>query len=140
MLVRDAMSVMVETIMPSATIQDCARKMKDLNVGALPVSTEGKLVGLVTDRDVCCRGVGNSLDPKTALVRDIMTRGVTSCFTDQDLGAAAHIMEEKHVRRLTVMNRDNTVAGILSVDDLARYSHNLAGEIIDATSPQSRVG
>jgi CBS domain-containing protein len=139
MLVKDAMTPTMTTVPPNATIQECAQKMKELDVGILPVSAEEKIVGLVTDRDVCCRAIGNSLDPKTTMVRDIMTKGVTLCFSDQDLGAAAHLMEEKHVRRLPVINRDSTIAGILSIDDLAHYSHNLAGEVIDATAPRSQI-
>lgn len=95
----------------------------------------GQVVGFVTDRDVCCRTVVSGQDPGTMTAREIMTGDVASCFEDQDCAEAARLMQEKHVRRLTVMNRNRTMVGIFSVDDLARYSHDLAGVVLEAASP-----
>jgi CBS domain-containing protein len=64
-----------------------------------------------------------------------MTVDVASCFDDDDCTDAAQVMETKHVRRLAVFNRKNAVVGLLSVDDLARYSPALAGRVLDAASP-----
>ncbi len=135
MLVKEVMSTKVEAIAPTTTIRECARKMDQLNVGVLPVWQDGALVGLVTDRDICCRIVGAGKDPARTPVREIMTKAVTSCFEDQDCKEAARLMRNKGVRRLTVVNRQQATVGLLSVDDLARCSHDLAGEVLEAVAP-----
>jgi len=135
MLVKEAMSTKIETIAPKTTVRECARKMNQMDIGLLAVWEDGKLIGVLTDRDICCRAVAGGRDPATATARDIMTRDAASCFEDQDCTEAARIMEQKHVRRLTVMNHKNAMVGLLSVDDLARYSHDLAGEVLEAASP-----
>jgi CBS domain-containing protein len=64
-----------------------------------------------------------------------MTGAMASCFEDQDCKDAAGLMKTKGVRRVTVVNRKQAVVGILSVDDLARCSHDLAGEVLEAVAP-----
>jgi CBS domain-containing protein len=135
MLVKDAMSTHVESVAPDTTAQECARRMRQTEVGALPVWEEGKLIGIVTDRDICCRAVGNGRDPKTVTAREIMTSQISSCFDDQDCGDAARVMKDMHLRRLAVMDRKQKLVGMLSVDDLARYSHDLAGDVLEAAAP-----
>ena len=135
MLIKDAMSNHVEGITPNATVRECARKMEQFGVGALPVFEKGEVVGMVTDRDVCCRAIATAKDPEKTAARDIMTGNVASCFEDQDCAQAAQVMQDKHVRRVTVMNRAHAVVGVFSVDDLARYSHDLAGQVLEAAAP-----
>lgn len=135
MLVKDAMSTQIEAVAPDTTAQECARRMRKADVGALPVWENGRLIGIVTDRDICCRVVGAGRDPATATAREIMTRDVASCLDDEDCVDAARLMQSKRLRRLAVMNRNNAMVGLLSVDDIARYSHDLAGEILEAASP-----
>jgi CBS domain-containing protein len=135
MLVKDTMSTHVESVAPDTTVQECARKMRQTDVGLLPVWEDGKLIGIVTDRDVCCRAVGEGRDPATMTAREIMTSETSSCFEDQDYADAARLMKAKHLRRLAVMNRKQEMVGLLSVDDLARYSHDLAGEVLEAAAP-----
>lgn len=135
MLVKDAMSAHVESIAPNTTVQECARKMRQTDIGALPVWENGKIIGMVTDRDICCRAVGDNRDLTKTTVRDVMTREIASCFEDEDCDDAARLMKTKHLRRLAVMNHEQKIVGLLSVDDLARYSHDLAGEILEAAAP-----
>lgn len=135
MLVKDVMSAHLETINPSTTIQECASKMDQGGIGALPVWEDGQPIGVVTDRDICCRVVGAGKDPAKTPVRAIMTKVVNCCFEDQDCEEAVRLMKDKGVRRLTVLNRTKTMVGILSVDDLARCSHDLAGEVLEAVAP-----
>jgi CBS domain-containing protein len=92
-------------------------------------------MGMVTDRDICCRIVGVGKDPANTPVQAIMTGAVTCCFEDQDCKEAARLMKDKGVRRLTVVDRKQAMVGLLSVDDLARCSHDLAGEVLDAVAP-----
>lgn len=135
MLVREVMSTHLERIAPATTIQECAKKMNKLGVGVLPVWQDGEPVGVVTDRDICCRVVGAGKDPATTPVRAIMTAVMTSCSEDQDCKDAARLMKEKGVRRLTVVDRKQAMVGVLSVDDLARCSHDLAGDVLEAVAP-----
>ncbi len=135
MLVREVMSTHLETVSPATTVQDCAKKMTQLDVGALPVWQDGQPVGVITDRDICCRAVGAGKDPAKTPVRAIMTPATTSCFEDQDCKDAAHLMKEKGVRRLTVVDRKQAMVGVLSVDDLARCSHDLAGDVLETVAP-----
>ena len=135
MLVREIMRSKLESILPSASLRDAAQKMRDLNFGSLPVAEDGKLLGMITDRDICCRGVADGFDPATTDVREIMSRDISFCFSDDSVTDAVRQMESRHIRRLAVLNHDKTVAGFLSVDDLAHYSRQLAGEVLDTVRP-----
>lgn len=137
MLVKDAMSTQVDFVSPDTTLQECARKMRQTNIGALPVRQDEKLIGIVTDRDICCRAVGDGRDPASMTAREIMTSDISSCFDDQDCTEAASLMKEKHLRRLTVTDHNQQLVGLLSVNDLARFSHELAGDILEAAAPRS---
>ncbi len=133
MIINEIMTAKIESVSPDASLQDAAIKMRDLNIGSLSVMENDELIGIITDRDICCRGVCQACDPTATLVRDIMSKEVSFCYDDQDIADAAHLMEDKHIRRLAVLNRDKSMAGFLSVDDLACGSHDLAGEVLEAT-------
>jgi CBS domain-containing protein len=135
MQVKDVMSTRLETVAPRTTVQECASRMVQAGVGSLHVWDEGKPVGLVTDRDICCRVVAPGKDPRQTAVGEIMTRNVTRCFDEDDCTEAARLMKSAGVRRLIVTTRDHAMIGILSVDDLARCSHALAGEVLEAVAP-----
>ena len=135
MLVKDIMTPKMESILPTATLREAAQKMRDLNLGSLPVAKDGKLVGMITDRDICCRGVADGLNAARAEVREIMSRDISFCFNDDTVSQAVRQMEERHIRRLAVLNHDKTFAGFLTVDDLAHYSRQLAGEVLDTVQP-----
>jgi CBS domain-containing protein len=135
MLVKEIMTPKMETASSGLTLKEAARRMRDLKIGALPVWDDGQLVGMVTDRDICCRGVADGLDPATTPIREVMSRDIAFCFSDDKVPDAVQQMEHKHIRRLAVVNRDKSLAGLLSVDDLAKYSRQLAGEVIDSTRP-----
>jgi CBS domain-containing protein len=135
MRVKEAMSTMVETVSPNTSIHECARRMRRMDIGALPVWENGKPVGMVTDRDICCRVVGDSRDPASLTARDIMTSDVNACSEEDDCVEAARLMQRNRQRRLIVLDNAKKLVGLLSVDDIARYSHDLAGEVLEASSP-----
>jgi CBS domain-containing protein len=135
MLVKKIMTHKLESILPTASLREAAQMMRDLKLGLLPVAENGKLIGMVTDRDICCRGMANGFDPASTTVSEIMSRDVWFCFSDDKVTDAVRQMEEHHIRRLAVLNRDKTMAGLLSVDDLAHYSHQLAGEVLNYVRP-----
>ncbi len=135
MKIRDIMTPRIETISPEATTKEAARKMHDLHIGSLAVTEGGRLVGIITDRDICCRVVATGRDAVMTKVKDVMVKNVTTCFDDQDISDAAHLMADHHIRRLAVLKRDNSMAGFLSVDDLAHGSHELASTVLEAAMP-----
>jgi len=130
-LVKDVMTRQAEWIGPETTLVDAAKKMHDKEIGSLLVGENDRIIGMVTDRDIACRGVAQNLNPGKTPVRKVMTEKIVWCFDDQVIEDAAHLMEGKKVRRLAVMNRKKRMVGLLSVDDLAHKAHELSGEILD---------
>jgi CBS domain-containing protein len=120
---------------PDMSLQDAARKMRDMNVGCLPVWEDDELIGIVTDRDITCRAVADVQDPERLTVRDVMSKDVAFCFEDQDVDDAARIMREKEVRRLPVFDHDKQMVGILTLSDLAINSPELAGSVVRSVTP-----
>ncbi len=130
MLVKDVMVRQAEWIGPETTLLDAAKKMHDMEIGSLLVGEHDRLIGMVTDRDIACRGVAQNLSPAGTPVRKVMTEKIIWCYDDQAIEDAAHLMEGKKVRRLAVMNREKRMVGFLSVDDLAHRKHELSGEVL----------
>src|SRR5262249_26252215 len=92
---KDVMTRGVECLPPSATLQQAAQKMRDLDIGPLPVCGDNdRLVGMLTDRDITVRAVAEGLDPRTTLIRDVMTPTIVYVFEDQDVSEAARLMKE----------------------------------------------
>lgn len=127
MIVRDCMSHRLERVDADAPVQAAAERMRALDVGALPVEFKGRLVGVVTDRDVAVRVVARGRPPSTP-VREVMTPDVITCFADEDVADAARLMAAQSVRRLVVLDRELSAVGILSIDDLALQG--LAPELV----------
>jgi CBS domain-containing protein len=137
MQVLDVMSHGVECTPPTATLQQAARKMRELDVGPLPVCNENdRLVGMLTDRDITIRAVAEGLDPRTTLVRQVMTPEIVYCFSDQDVTEAARLMRDRQIRRLVVLDRHKRLVGIVSLGDLAVDTGNaqLAGDVLAGVS------
>jgi CBS domain-containing protein len=119
MQVKDVMTKGAKCVTPSTSLQEAASKMKNLDVGPLPVCEADHLVGMITDRDITVRATAEALPPRLGQVRDVMTPDVVYCFEDQDVQEAARLMQEKQIRRLVVLNRDKRLVGIVSLGDLA---------------------
>jgi CBS domain-containing protein len=119
MKVKDVMSRDVRVANPDQKVREAAKVMADLDVGALPVGDNDRLVGMITDRDIVVRAVaqGRSDD---ASVGEVMSREVLYCFDDEDLDDVARNMGDVQVRRLPVVNRDKRLVGIISLGDVAR--------------------
>jgi len=131
MLVKDIMRLGTEWVGPEATIKEVAGKMRDLDIGSLAVCSEGRPVGIVTDRDIALRCCADAKDPATATAGEIMTKDLKWCYGDQEIEDAAHLMEAEHIRRLPVLDRKENMIGFLSVDDIAmRASQELGGEVL----------
>ncbi|MEO5337762.1 MAG: CBS domain-containing protein [Magnetospirillum sp. WYHS-4] len=136
MRIKEIMSPEVECLDPTATILDAAQIMRECNVGSLPVMAGDRLVGILTDRDIVCRLVAEGLDGETTLVDTIMTREVATCLDNDDVEVAIHLMEDRKIRRLAVLDHDTSrMIGMLSLGDLsATLPHDIAGEVMDRVS------
>ncbi|MFE0752429.1 CBS domain-containing protein [Inquilinus sp. NPDC058860] len=133
MRVSEAMTRDVHVANPRETIREAAQAMARLDVGALPVGDNDRLVGMITDRDIATRGVAKGLGPD-ARIADIMTAEVKYCFDDQDLGEVSHNMGDVQLRRLPVVDRDKRLVGILSLGDVAMKGDGSAGEALGGIS------
>lgn len=140
MNIQDIMTRDVEVVAPNATLQTAAQRMKDLNVGSLPVCDGERLLGMITDRDITIRATAMGKNPTDTAVSDTMSSGVTYCFEDQPVSEAAQMMEEQQIRRLPILNREKKLVGIVSLGDLAVDGGNktVAGEAITEISQPAR--
>jgi CBS domain-containing protein len=140
MQVRDVMTRGVICVEPDTILQEAADQMRRLDVGMLPVCSNDRLVGSLTDRDITVRSTAEGYDPWTIHVADVMTPEVIYCHEDQDVDEAAGLMKEKQVRRLPVLNRAKRMVGIVSLGDLAVQTgdEEMAGEALEAVSEQAR--
>ena len=118
-LLREVMTTDVTTLLPSATVQDAAHYMKTLNVGSIPICERNQLVGMLTDRDIVVRVIAERHNPETQQIQDVMTSQVDYCYEDQDVEEAAQVMQDRQIRRLPIIDRDNQLVGIVSLGDLA---------------------
>jgi len=128
MKVKDAMHKGVDWVGPDTPLPEIAKLMREHDIGAIPIGDNDKLVGMVTDRDIVCKGVvhGTS-DLASMTAREVMTPGIHCCSEDDDLAKAVRHMKELNVRRLPVINKNKRMVGILSLGDV---SHSAATDIV----------
>ena len=144
MKIKEVMTQPVETIDASAPAMEAAAKMRELDVGSLPVCDGDRLQGFLTDRDIAVRLVAAGLNAVTTSVGEIMTPDAAYCFDDQTLDEAAVLMEAHQIRRLPILNRDKQLIGILSLGDLAIRTSGtedggLADEVLNEVSEPSEA-
>jgi CBS domain-containing protein len=122
------------TLRPESMCSEAAALMKREDCGSLPVVKDGKLVGIVTDRDIVIRGLAGGKDPTHLAVSEIMTAGPLTVAPDMKAEDASKLMSEKQVRRLPVVENGRLV-GVLAIGQLARHeSANAAGETLKEVS------
>jgi len=130
MKVKDVMHKGVDWVSPDTPVAELARLMRDHDVGAIPIGENDRLVGMVTDRDIVCKGLAqDNFDPRRAMARDVMTGEIHCCREDDDLAKAVRHMEELKVRRLPVINKSRRMIGMLSLGDIG---HSAPAEILSA--------
>ncbi|MFE3328909.1 CBS domain-containing protein [Streptomyces sp. NPDC059176] len=118
-LVRDVMTKGVQALPPDAPLVEAARLMRDLDIGDVLVADDGRLLGIVTDRDVAVRSVAMGHDPRTMPVRAVCTPDVLTVRPDQEAAEAVRMMRDHLVRRLAVV-ADGRPLGVVTLGDLAR--------------------
>ena len=132
--IRDTMTVDPRSITPNDQIVEAARLMRDENVGSLPVSDDGRLVGMLTDRDIAVRVVAEGKSLESTTVGEVFSRNPVAARPDQDLDEALQLMAQHQVRRLPVVEDDRLV-GILAQADVAlEEKEKKTGELVESIS------
>jgi CBS domain-containing protein len=136
MKVKDAMHKGVDWVSPDTPVTELAKLMRDHDVGAIPIGENDRLVGMVTDRAIVCKGLAqDNFDTRSTTARDVMTAEIHCCREDEDLTKAVRHMDELKVRRLPVINKNKRMIGILSLGDVSRSaSADLLLECIKSVS------
>jgi CBS domain-containing protein len=136
MKVTELMSRTLVTVSSGETLQQAGTKMRMTDVGILPVVEDGKIIGVLTDRDIVLRAVSNGLRPHMTTVREVMTRNAISCYEDQTIIDASMLMEKHRVRRIFVLDRNEAPVGVISLDDLAVHSQTerISGRVLGKVS------
>jgi CBS domain-containing protein len=120
MKVADVMTRAVEPVDPTATVQQAAMRMAELDVGALLVGTAERLEGVLTDRDILMRLVVNGRHPAEVIVRDVMSSSIFACNPDDTVEAAFAEMRQRQVRRMPVLDQAGRLLGIVTLSDLSK--------------------
>ena len=136
MKVRDAMHKGVDWVAPDTPVSELAKLMCDHDVGAIPIGENNRLIGMVTDRDIVCKGLArDGFDARRTTARDVMTAEIHCCREDEDLAKAVRHMEELKVRRLPVINKTKRMIGMLSLGDVSHTAPvDLLSECIKSVS------
>lgn len=129
MKVSECMSHEVRMVGPSDTIRDAAVAIAEIDAGILPVAADERLVGIITDRDIAIRAVGNGLAAETP-VDEVMTHEVRYCFADDNIQHVLDEMADMQVRRLPVLDGDKRLQGIVSLSDMALMEKRDAGQAL----------
>ena len=135
MKVREAMHKGVEWVAPTTPIKELAKKMCELDIGAIPIGENDRLVGMVTDRDIVVRGLSGNKQAESLTANDVMTKGIVYCKDSEEVDDAVRIMEQKKIRRLPVLNEKKRMVGILSMGDVSHAtSREVSGEMVEAVA------
>jgi len=136
MELREIMTRNPEVVSGEASLKEAAAKMKDLDVGLLPVCDGDRMQGMLTDRDITIRATAAGKDPGKTKVADIMSTDVAYCLEDQEVAEAASLMEARQIRRLPILSQDKRLVGIVSLGDIAVHGgdRDLAGEALQEVS------
>jgi CBS domain-containing protein len=131
MVVREIAARDAKSLSPDADLASAAKIMWDCDCGAVPVVNEDRrVVGMVTDRDICIAAATRAAVPSSIPVRDVMSREVASCKADDDVRNALKTMKERRIRRLPVLDSDGRLSGMLSINDLVMRTDTRAGAAV----------
>lgn len=141
MKLREVMTAHVEFVGPTQSLREAAQLMRQFDVGPVPVCEEGRVIGILTDRDIAVRAVAEGRDPEATPVAEVMSRNVAFCHPDDDVDVAADLMASRQLRRLLVLDSDRRLSGIVSLGDLAVRKHDpkLVGKVMEDVSQPSHA-
>jgi len=135
--IQEVMTRDVQTISTQETVQRAAQLMDELNVGAIPVVDDGKLVGMVTDRDITVRSVAVGQDPTITRVNDVMSTDVRTCTVDQSVEDVLAQMADVQIRRVPVLDGNGQIIGIVSLGDVVTKAPADVEQTLDEISTPS---
>lgn len=140
MQIKDVMTANVHVVAPDTNLREAASLMRDLDIGALPVCENDRVVGFVTDRDITVRATAAGRSSDECQVKEVMTHGVVYCREDASLEEAERLMKDRQVRRLVVLDDDRRLSGILSLGDVALEAEaGEAGDLLERISEPPTV-
>jgi CBS domain-containing protein len=122
MKIREIMSRDPACCLVSDSAQTVAKILCERNIGSMPVVADReqrKLVGMITDRDLCCSIIAQGLDPKTTQIEKVVTRSTFTCRDGENVEACERLMQEHQIRRIPIVDAEDRVIGIVSQADLA---------------------
>jgi len=135
MKIRDLMHKGVEAMPPDTPIIKLAKKMREEDIGSIPVGTKDQLLGIVTDRDITLRAVADGNDITKLTAQDVMTKGVVCCRDTEKVRDVMRTMEAKQIRRIPVLDEHEHLVGMISLGDISDVMPDKAtGEIMKAVS------
>ena len=120
----------VRAVAPTDSVMEAARTIKEQDVGSLPVVEDGRVVGIVTDRDIVVRAVAEGVDPRTATVGDVASGDLVTVEPDEDLDDALKLMAQHRVRRLPVVENGRLVGVVAQADVALEANDKDAGEML----------
>jgi CBS domain-containing protein len=126
----------VVKISPQNSILEACQMLKENNVGCLVVESQGKLCGILTDRDIALKVTGEEKEPRTTRVAEVMTRDPIRISVDKDLRQLTSLMHTFNVRRIPVVDGYDTIVGIITLDDLIALLGEEMSEIGKAVSEE----
>lgn len=118
---RNLMVSNVEVVRPNSNLKEAAEKMKRMDVGVLPVCEGGRVLGILTDRDIVIRAIAQGFRPEQIRVNEVMTKDVLFCFEDQTIQDAVELMRDRKIGRIVILDRDRKLRGIISLGNLSRF-------------------
>jgi len=136
---RELMHEGIEMMPPETPLAKLAQKMRDMDIGAIPVGTKDSIKGIVTDRDITIRAVANGKDIGKLTAADVMTKGAVCCRDDEKVSDVLDMMEKRKIRRIPVMDEDQRLVGMISLGDISHaVSGRMTAEIMRAVSAHHR--
>lgn len=129
MQIKDVMTEDVTFVTPDTSVAEVSRRMRDSDIGSLPVAEGDRLIGMVTDRDIVLRIVAEGRDCAQATARDAMSPGVLYCYDDETVEDVLDNMGDNQIRRLPVLSRGKRLVGVVSLGDLS-LSGRSAGQAL----------
>ena len=135
--VRDAMTAKPRSAEPGLSLAEAAQLMKSEDVGSLPIVEEGRLVAVLTDRDIGIRAVAEGVDPKAVMVGDVASRELVTVGPEQDLDEALALMARRQMRRLPVVEEDRLVGIVAQADVAQEAKAKQGGEALEEISKPS---
>ena len=119
---------------PDTTLAEAAQKMREHGIGSLfLVDDDGRLVGVVTDRDLALRGLTQRLDPASTPVSRVMTSEVYALSADDELVRASSLIRRHRIRRLPILDADRRLTGVITADDLLAHVARALSQAAECT-------